>query len=86
MKQTYVLLNRKVGNTEQRVDVQIPLEMIIPIKRKDGTFQAPKKIKDYFGGWAFKSVLEEGETILVNPNGGWNTLTKSDIILKMWQE
>ena len=83
---TFVLLNRKVGNTEERIDVPTPFEMIVPIKRKDGTFQAPKKIKDYFAGFAFKSVLEEGETVLINPNGGWNTLIKSDRIIKMWQE
>lgn len=83
---TFVLINRKIGNTDERQDIKTPYEMIIPIKDKDGTYKAPKKIKDYIAGFAFKKYLEQGETILICPNGGWNILMKSDHIVKMWQK
>jgi hypothetical protein len=83
---TYVLLNRLIGNTSQRADSEIPWEMILPIKQKDSTFKAPKSIGDHLAGFAFKKYLERGETILVNANGGWNMLSKTDHIIKMWQE
>ena len=83
---TYVLLSRLVGATTKREELKTPLEIIIPIKRKNGIFKAPKKVDDYFAGFAFKKYLEGGETVLINPNGGWNILLKSDHILKLWQE
>jgi hypothetical protein len=83
---TYVLLNRRIGNSAQRADSEFPFEMILPIKQKDGTFKAPKSIEEHLAGFTFKKYLERGETILVNANGGWNTLSKTDHIIKMWQE
>jgi hypothetical protein len=78
----FVRLNRKVGATEQRVEGKRFYEMIIP-KKVGGLFTAPK-LDNYSCGSFFRKYLEMGETVLVNPNGGWCTLMKSDQIVEMF--
>jgi hypothetical protein len=78
-----VILNRFLGNTNERHETG-PWEMIFPIKNPNGSFSAPKNVKDYFAGFAFKHELEQGNTVLVNDKGGWNTLSKTDHIVSIW--
>jgi len=82
---TYVILSRFLGATDQRHESG-PWEVIFPIKNADGTFSAPKNIADYTAGFTFKKYLERGETVLVNPRGGWNLISKTDHILSIWNQ
>lgn len=86
MKQTYVVLSRFLGASTTERYQSGPWEMIFPIRNENGTFRAPAKIRHYMAGFAFKKYLNEGEIILVNPKGGWNTLSKTDIIVSMYEK
>lgn len=86
MKRTYVLLNRILGNTDKRFDDSVIWELIVPIKNDDGTFSLPSQANDKWAMDTFKKYLLKGETVLVNNMGGWNTLLKTDHILKIWQK
>lgn len=78
----FVRLNRQLGATSQRVEEKGFYEMIIP-RKVGGLFTAPN-ITNQPCGWAFRKYLEQGHTVLVNPNGGWNILLKSDQIVEMY--
>ncbi len=78
-----VTLNRPLGATDRRFDDGNIYEMIIPTRNANGSFSAPKNIDKHSCGWAFKKYLNEGEIVLVNYRGGWNTLTKHDRILSL---
>ncbi len=82
---TKVILNRFLGNTQKRHESG-PWEVILPIKNANGTFAAPAHITHYSAGFAFKKYLEAGVTVLVNEVGGWNTLSKTDHIVSIWNE
>ncbi len=86
MPRIYVKLNSILGSTDERFDCPVEWEMVFPVRNSNGTFSAPKNVKEYFAGFAFKKYLNEGEIILVNNKGGWNSLSKSDRILKMYQK
>lgn len=86
MKRTFVLLNRKLGNTDKRFDDPVIWQLLIPIKNADGTFSIPEQAKDIFPVFSFSSYLLEGKTVLRNQNGGWNILGKTDNIIELWQE
>lgn len=88
MKKVYVRLNRTVGNTEKRIDETHPYGVIFPFW-SGKVFLAPPltsdiKINILIGDYV--RVLEGGNVILYNSNGGWNTLHKSDIILAMSED
>jgi len=82
---TKVILNRFLGATTKRYESG-PWEVILPIKKADGTFAAPARISKFLAGFAFKKYLEQGETVLVNEVGGWNILSKTDHIVSIWNE
>jgi hypothetical protein len=81
-QKTYVRLNRQVGTTDQRVDETCEWELVVPVKKKDGTFSLPPNRPCLF----YRHALLKGETVLVNSNGGWNTLLKTDRILEIYQK
>jgi len=82
MKRIYVKLNRQVGASEERFDDDTEWELIIPVRLKNGTFALPKNNPCHF----YRDYILKGETVLENNWGGWNTLSKSDIILEMYSK
>ena len=87
-KRTYVKLNRILGNgknEQPRFDCPEEWELVVPIKNADGTFSVPENVYNYSTVFSFMKELKIGKTVLVNSRGGYNYLSKDDIILELYQ-
>lgn len=81
---TFVRLNRKLGNSQNRHNDPVLYQMIIPIKLKNGTFIHPATNDN--SSKFYLDALKEGNTILLHENGiSWNTLCQTDFIIEIYQ-